>query len=215
MPKPPVTEKLTLNGPAGGLEALLEIPAEGAPHGSALILHPHPEQGGTMQNKVVHTLARAFQHRGMRSLRINFRGTGASDGEFDDAEGEYDDAVAAMRYLRERWADSPVWVAGFSFGAAVAIRVAAAHDVSGLVSVAPAVSRFIGKLEKQPICPWLIVHGDIDDVVPVDDTVAWVNDLDPGPELQLFPGAGHFFHGRLVELREAVDRFVAEYAGAG
>ncbi len=191
---------------------MLESPADSEPAGNALILHPHPEQGGTMQNKVVHTLARAFQHRGMRSLRFNFRGTGASDGEFDDAEGEYDDAIAAMRYLAERWPDSPLWIAGFSFGAAIAIRIAAAHDVNGLVSVAPAVSRFAGKLEKQPACPWLIVHGDKDEVVPVDDTVAWVNDLDPGPELQVFSGAGHFFHGRLVEFREAVDRFVAEHA---
>lgn len=212
MPKPPVTEKLTLKGPIGSLEAMLESPADSEPQGNALILHPHPEQGGTMQNKVVHTLARAFQHRGMRSLRFNFRGTGASDGEFDDAEGEYDDAVAAMRYLAERWPDSPLWIAGFSFGAAIAIRVAAAHGVNGLVSVAPAVSHFVGKMEKQPACPWLIVHGDKDEVVPVDDTVAWVNDLDPGPELQVFSGAGHFFHGRLVELREAVDRFVTEHA---
>ncbi len=212
MPKPPVTTELTLEGPAGGLEALLESPADTEPQGSALILHPHPEQGGTMQNKVVHTLARAFQHRGMRSLRFNFRGTGASDGEFDDAEGEYDDAVAAMHYLAQRWPDSPLWIAGFSFGAAIAIRVAAGQVVSGLVSVAPAVSRFVGKLEKQPTCPWLIVHGDKDEVVPVDDSVAWVNGLDPGPELQVFSGAGHFFHGRLVELREAVDRFVAEHA---
>ncbi len=213
MPRPPRPDKPDIHGPAGRLEALLESPAELTPSGVALVCHPHPLQGGTLNNKVAHTLARAFLERGMRTLRFNFRGVGASEGEFDDARGEVDDAHACIEWLRTNFAGEPLWLGGFSFGAAVAIRAAVASRPAGLVSVAPAVYRFVDSLEVQPACPWLIVHGDADEVVPVSETVDWVNSLEPGPELSVFPGAGHFFHGRLVELRATVVDFVARHAG--
>lgn len=208
MPKPPRSERLFIDGPAGRLEALLEEPAEQESRGGAVICHPHPQQGGSLQNKVAHTLARAFQRRGMRSLRFNFRGVGDSDGEFDDARGETDDAEAALGFLQSNWPGDPVWLAGFSFGAAVAIRLASRETVAGLVSVAPAVYRFADNVETLPRCPWLIVHGDEDEVVAVEETVEWVNGLPPGPELLVLPGAGHFFHGKLTQLRDAVDAFI-------
>jgi len=207
MARPPRPEKPELEGPAGRIETLLELP-ETEPEGVALVCHPHPQQGGTLHNKVAHTLARAFLKRGMAVLRFNFRGVGKSEGDFDDARGEVDDALACLEYLQERWPGKPAWLSGFSFGAAVAIRAAVRAEPAGLVSVAPAVYRFVDSLDVQPDCPWLIVHGEDDEVVPVDETIAWVNDLEPGPELRLFPGTGHFFHGRLVELREAVTEFV-------
>lgn len=208
MPKPPVAEKLNIAGPAGRLEAILESPGEGPVTGAALVLHPHPQHGGTLHNKVAHTLARAFVISGFETLRINFRGTGDSEGRFDDGVGELDDALAAVAWLRDRRVEGPLWLAGFSFGAAVAIHAAVSVKPDGLVSVAPAVSRFAAGLDGQPACPWLIAQGDQDELVSIDDTVEWVNDLEPGPELLVLPGAEHFFHGRLVELREAVIAFI-------
>ena len=208
MPKPPVAEKLFIEGPAGRLESLLEVDAAAPPRGAAVVLHPHPLHGGTMHNKVAHTLARSFVRMGFATLRFNFRGTGSSDGKFDEGQGELDDALAATAWLRERYADVPFWLAGFSFGAAIGIRAATEQSPDGLVSVAPAVSRFAAGLESQPDCPWLIIQGDADELVAIDETVSWVDSLAPGPELLILPGAEHFFHGRLVELREAVTEFV-------
>ena len=106
----------------------------------------------------------------------------------------------------------PLWLGGFSFGAAIAVRAAVQTDVAGLVSIAPAVSRFIGSLPEQPSCPWLIIHGENDELVAVDDTIDWVNSLAPGPELIVFPETTHFFHGRLIQLREAVKAFVTDHS---
>jgi len=197
---------MTIDGPAGRLEALLEEPADAA--GAAVICHPHPRHGGTMHNKVVHTLARAFARLGFATLRFNFRGTEGSEGEYDEGVGELDDALAAIAWMRSRQPGKPIWVAGFSFGAAIAIRAAVAEPVDGLISVAPAVSRFAANLEGQPRCPWLIVQGDEDELVDVEETIAFVNSIEPGPELLVLEGVEHFFHGRLVDLREAVMDFV-------
>ncbi len=208
MAKPPLVERLFIDGPVGHLEAILELPSEQEIIGNAVIFHPHPQHGGTMHNKVAHTLARAFVRMGYAALRFNFRGTEQSEGTFDDGNGELFDAEAAIEWTRSERSDMPLWVAGFSFGAAIAVKAAAATKIDGLVSVAPAISRFASGLESQPNCPWLIVQGDNDELVDVDDTVAWVDELDPGPELLILPDAEHFFHGRLVELREAVTEFV-------
>jgi alpha/beta superfamily hydrolase len=210
MLKSPRSERLFIDGPAGQLEALLELPVEQDPVGNAVICHPHPQHGGTMHNKVAHTLARAFVRLGFAALRFNFRGTERSEGEFDDGNGELDDALAAIAWMRERDPETPIWLAGFSFGAAIAVKAAVATEVDGLVSVAPAISRFASGLDAQPQCPWLIAQGDQDELVDVEETVEWVDGLEPGPELLIIPGGEHFFHGRLLELREAVSEFVEE-----
>jgi len=211
MNKPPDTDRLVLDGPAGTLEALLEMPKDEAPSGVAVVLHPHPQHGGTMQNKVAHTLARAFVRLGFAALRFNFRGTGASEGTWDEGRGELDDALAAIAWARQRYPEQPLWIAGFSFGAAIAIRAAIDTAPAGLVSVAPAVRRFADGLLQQPSCPWLVVQGDEDELVDIDETVEWVNGLDAGPELLVFPGVEHFFHGKLIDLREAVTEFVQRH----
>ena len=164
-----------------------------------------------MHNKVAHTLARAFVRSGYAVLRFNFRGTENSEGEYDHGVGELDDALAAMAWIEDQQPDVPLWLAGFSFGAAIAVRAAVARPVAGLISVAPAIYRFAGNLEGQPECPWLIIQGDEDELVEVDETVEWVDSLAPGPELLIMTGAEHFFHGRLHELREAVMEFVRPY----
>jgi hypothetical protein len=212
MSKIPHSERVFVAGPAGRLEALFEAPADAPAIGAAVICHPHPQYGGTLQNKVAHTLARAFVARNFLALRFNFRGVGGSEGKFDDGPGELQDALAAGRAARERCPDGPLWFAGFSFGAAIAIQAAAESDADGLVSVAPAVSRVKGYSSRQPACPWLVIQGEEDELVNVDDTIAWVNDLDPGPELQIFASTEHFFHGQLVRLRKTVESFITEHA---
>ena len=165
-----------------------------------------------MHNKVAHTLARTFVRLGYAALRFNFRGTEESAGRFDDGVGELDDALAAIDWLRDTVPVTGLWLAGFSFGAAIAVRAAAESPVDGLVTVAPAVSRFASGLATQPRCPWLVIQGDEDELVSVEETVDWVNGLEPGPELLVLPGAEHFFHGRLTDLRELVAEFVTRRA---
>ena len=164
-----------------------------------------------MHNKVVHTLARSFVRSGCAVLRFNFRGTEGSEGNYDNGIGELDDARAAMAWMRTRYPGVPLWLAGFSFGAAIAVRAALTAEVAGLISVAPAIYRFANDLDGQPDCPWLIIQGDEDELVGVDETVEWVNSLAPGPELLVLEGAEHFFHGRLNDLREAVTGFIGPY----
>jgi len=210
MSQQPVTEKLFIDGPVGRLEAIVERPGEGALEGCAVVCHPHPQHGGTMHNKVAHTLARALVRSGYETLRFNFRGTEKSEGEYDEGVGELNDAFAAIEWMRARHASYHLWLAGFSFGAAIAVKAAVVTEVDGLISVAPAISRFASGLDSQPQCPWLIVQGDEDELVDVEETVEWVNGLEPGPELLVIPQGEHFFHGRLTELRQAVMDFVSE-----
>jgi len=210
MAKSPKSERLFIAGPVGRLESVFETAADADVNGSVVVCHPHPQHGGTLHNKVAHTLARAFVHQGFDALRFNFRGTEQSEGQFDEGIGELDDALAAIAWMRERRPNDALWLAGFSFGAAIVVRAAVDAEVDGLISVAPAVSRFAAGLDKQPQCPWLVVQGDEDELVDVDDTIDWINELEPGPELAILPGAEHFFHGRLLELRQVVSRFVSD-----
>jgi len=211
LPKP---QELSLDGAAGKLQALLEIPQESAITGCAVVCHPHPLHGGTLQNKVAHTLARSFTGQGFVALRFNFRGVGESTGEFDEGRGERDDVVAAVEWLTGHYPDLPLWISGFSFGAAMAIQAAVQCAPAGLVSIAPAISRVVGAglQQQQPDWPWLIVQGDQDELIDIEQTIAWVNELDPGPELQVFPATEHFFHGKLVLLREAVGAFIGKHS---
>ena len=209
MLKPAGAEELTITGPAGRLECMLERPSAENVRGVAVVCHPHPLHGGTMHNKVAHTLARAFVGQEFATLRFNFRGVEGSDGRHDDGVGEVDDVIAAMDWMAAEYPGMSLWLGGFSFGAAMAIRASIRREVAGLVSVAPAAYRFAGNLAEQPACPWLIVHGDEDELVPIEETIEWVNAMEPGPELVVFPGTSHFFHGKLVELRNTVGDFVS------
>lgn len=197
---------MAIAGPAGRLEALVEEPAPGEPPPrlAAVICHPHPLFGGTLHNKVVHTLARTLRAGGAATLRFNFRGVGASEGVHDGIAGEADDALAAVTAARARWTGLPLVLAGFSFGAAVAIRAAAAAQPAWLICVAPAVDRVSLDGFVAPECDWLIVQGDADDVVAPSTVVAWAAQWAPAARLRLLAGVGHFFHGRLHELAECL-----------
>ncbi|MEM8816743.1 MAG: alpha/beta family hydrolase [Pseudomonadota bacterium] len=207
----PNTQALSLEGPAGMLEAVVESPKDGAPQGIAVVCHPHPQHGGTLHNKVTHTLARGFVRQGFAALRFNFRGTEASEGEWDGGRGEVEDVLAAAAFMESGQPGLPLWIGGFSFGAAMAIKASQRRSVAGLISVAPAVSRFRSDDSPQPDCPWLVVQGDEDELVAADETIEWINSLEPGPELAVLSGVEHFFHGRLVDLRELVCEFIGRY----
>jgi alpha/beta superfamily hydrolase len=157
---------------------------------------------------VAYTLARAFLECGFAVLRFNFRGTENSEGTYDDGVGEIEDARAALAWMRQKFQQESAWLGGFSFGAAVAIKTAIDEPLDGLISIAPAVSRFASGLTTQPACPWLVLIGDQDELVSVDEIVEWVDSLAPGPELLVMPGAEHFFHGRLVEMRQTLVDFI-------
>ena len=160
-----------------------------------------------MQNKVVHTLARALHDVGTATLRFNFRGVGGSTGAFADGIGETEDALAAVEFGRARWPGAVPWLLGFSFGAMVALRAAVRVDAQRLVTVAPAVGRVeVG--DALPSCPWLLIQGDADDVIDAKAVLDWAQGLARSPIVRLLEGAGHFFHGRLPELREAVVEFL-------
>lgn len=200
---------LFIPGPAGKLEAILTQPV-GNSVAVAIICHPHPLQEGTMHNKVVTTLAKAYDLCDAVTIRFNFRGVGASDGVFDYAKGECDDLRAIVRWAQEHYPTQPIWLAGFSFGSYVAARVAYEDKiVQMLVSIAPPV----GKDDYYDFAslstmsqPWLVVQGDQDEIVSFDKVVAWWDSrrLSPQQELIVLNDVGHFFHRRLIDLRTIV-----------
>jgi alpha/beta superfamily hydrolase len=188
----------TIAGPAGAIDVAINDPG-GARAGIALIAHPHPLQGGTRDNKVVTTLARAFFSLGYCAVRPNFRGVGGSQGTHDHGNGETEDLVAVAGAMRARFGDLPLALAGFSFGAFVQTRVARRVTPRRLALVAPAVGRF----DPDPVAEdTLIVHGDKDDVVPLGQVLAWAQSQ--RVTVTVVPGCEHFFHGRLAQLQRIV-----------
>ncbi len=196
----PRTERRFVPGPAGDIECAIDAPA-GTAVGNAVICHPHPVHGGTLDNKVVQTLARAFVALGWRSVRFNFRGVGGSQGQWDEGMGEIDDALAVIAALRDP--ALPWLLAGFSFGAFVAAsaaqRLAGPMGPARLVLVGPSTQK-----QQLPMVPpdTIVIHGETDDVVPLAATLAWAR-----PQtlpVIVFPGVGHFFHGQLALLKSVV-----------
>jgi alpha/beta superfamily hydrolase len=214
--KPPRAERLVIPGPAGDLQALIETPADHGVDADAVrafgvVCHPHPLYGGTLDNKVVYTLARAFEELGAPAIRFNFRGVGTSTGQYDEGIGETEDALAVITYGRQRWPSAALWLAGFSIGGAVAIRAAGRADPTRLVAVAPAIA-WVDLQDVVTPSKWLIVQGDADDVVLPDTVLEWAAKRSPAPAVSVVAGAGHFFHGQLLELREIVLAFMRESA---
>ena len=195
-------------GPEGRLEGRYHPQKEkDAP--IAIILHPHPQFGGTMNNRVVYNLHYAFYNMGFTVLRFNFRGVGRSQGEYDQGIGELSDAASALDYLQALNPNSKhCWVAGFSFGAFIALAVAAQIKPAALITVAPPVRMFdFDKLEAVQ-CPWLLVQGDEDEIVDVRSVTSWVDSLEHPPRLEILHGSSHFFHGKLLDLRSLCDEFL-------
>jgi uncharacterized protein len=201
-------EVLTVAGPVGPLETRLEFPGGEAPRVFGVACHPHSLYGGTMDNKVTHVLARAMNECGAPVFRFNFRGVGASGGQFDNGHGESDDLAAVVEEGRRRFPGAALWLGGFSFGAFVALRAAAAVSPVKLVAVAPPVARFEFGSVAHPDCDWMLAQGDADDVVPPEAVLAWAAAQARKPRLHVLKGAGHFFHGKLHELKPLIVDFL-------
>jgi uncharacterized protein len=208
----PELVRVSLAGSTGALEAVVETPA--APAAAFMVIcHPHPLHGGTMDNKVVTTLARSAHELSVPTIRFNYRGVGASEGAFDEGRGETEDALAAVAFGRQQWPDAALWLAGFSFGGVVALRASTTRGVGkveGLVTIAPALGSNFGSVRdvSVPNCPWLIVQGDADDVIDAQIVIDWAAELEPPPALVVMPGVGHFFHGQLGALQQHVVPFL-------
>ena len=205
----PSSEALTIPGPTGALETIVDTPPDADGTRVAVLCHPHPLYGGTMTNKVVHVLAKACNEAGAIAIRFNFRGVGASEGTYDEGDGETQDALSVLAWATQRWPGAQLWLGGFSFGGAVAIRAAAtASLVRRLMTVAPAIRRVSISPATQPAMPWLIVQGDQDELVDAADIQRWAAELSARPQVVMLPGVDHFFHGRLNDLRDAVLRWL-------
>jgi alpha/beta superfamily hydrolase len=207
------TQSIRLNGPAGALEGLCDVP-DGMPiKGTAVICHPHPLFGGTMQNKVVQTLAKAFVQNGWRAIRFNFRGVGESAGVYDEGRGELEDLMhviaQSQTLVQEQAAGPALALAGFSFGAFVTshavAQLAANPNLDKVVLVGTATSRFtVAPVPPELHEKTLLVHGEVDDTVPLSSVMDWARPQ--SLPVTVIPGVEHFFHGQLPLLRNLVSR---------
>ncbi|MFN2334352.1 MAG: alpha/beta hydrolase [Wenzhouxiangellaceae bacterium] len=201
-----------LSGPSGRLECMADVAEpDVARAATAVLCHPHPQHGGTMRNKVVTIMERALRECGLSTVRFNFRGTGESEGEFDDGDGELADLLAVVEWVRATRPDDDLWLGGFSFGAWVSLRAAQSLPVRMLITIAPPVERYGFDDLTAPNSPWLVVQGDEDEVVSPKAVEDWVNSLDEQPELVIMEGSGHFFHRRLMDLRGLIKNAVQKH----
>ncbi|MCK9564087.1 MAG: alpha/beta hydrolase [Bacteroidales bacterium] len=200
------SETVLVDGPEGALEACHHGAAAGpAAPWVAVVCHPHPLHGGTMDNKVVTTLARAYAALDIPAVRFNFRGVGASEGVHADGVGEVDDLEAVADWARQRYPGARLLLAGFSFGSGVAGNGALRlGGVDHLVLVAPPVGRYGFTRHSSFPCPWALVMGGRDELVDPAGVHDWAGRQSPPPRVLDLPESGHFFHGHLVQLREGL-----------
>lgn len=194
-------QTISISGPSGSLELLISSPE--LPRAiTCVICHPHPVQGGTMHNKVVYSLASAMDAVNVKTVRFNFRGVQKSEGVFDQGVGELDDLITVVDWVKTHCPNDDIWLAGFSFGAYIAIKGSQICDAKRLVVVAPPVGHpYFNDLPKIT-CPWVLVQGEQDEVVDANGVLSWGREQNPAPQLLVMPEAGHFFHGQLVLLKE-------------
>ena len=198
-------------GPAGPLEALLDLP-DGEPRAVAVFGHPHPLHGGTMHTKALYQAAKAMPRIGVAALRINFRGVGRSAGTFDAGPGEQDDFRAAIAFAQERFPDVPVWAAGMSFGAWIAMTVGAEDPrVSLLLGVAPPVDRYEFEALKTCTLPKFIIHGENDELISIKEIRKLYSQIPEPKELVVIEDANHLFEGKTSMVGEAIEDLLADF----
>jgi len=196
---------LLINGPAGNLEVLAEEPENITVNSPiAITCHPHPLYGGTLQNKVVHTLAKACLELGMLAIRFNFRGVGKSEGHFEHGLGEQQDCIAVATWARQQYPERPIWLAGFSFGSFVVYQVFTEIKAQRILLVAPPVGLFQFQSMDNISIPWCVIQGKDDEITPPDSVEAWVKRQRSPPKFFYLDDVSHFFHGKLNVLREIV-----------
>jgi len=196
---------VTVPGPAGRLEALLEEPEDGESRKAALVCHPHPNHGGTMRNKVVYRTARALRHEGAVVLRFNFRGVGASEGSWGGGDGELDDARSALDFLRERYPDLPYTLAGFSFGAGIILELGCENaDATRLIALGFPLTYQDREYVRCPAPPRFFVHSTQDEYAPREKFEAFYSQLSGNKHLTWIESRNHFFDEGLDELEAAV-----------
>lgn len=194
-----------LPGSAGELEALTTLLAGEHPRAVGVVCHPHPQHGGTLHNKVVSTLIKVFWQAGLPTVRFNYRGVGKSTGEFGHGQGELEDLFSVLNWIQANAGAPAIWLAGFSFGANIAARGALQVPVERLITVAPPIYAAYDWQSCETIsCPWIIVQGGQDEIIPPKQVYDWVSQLSNKPHFIDMPTAGHFFHGQLIALRDQI-----------
>lgn len=210
-------QKIFIPGAVGKLEAMgFKVGPNEPSKAIGIICHPHPLYQGTMHNKVVTTVVRAWQQLGLGTLRFNFRGVGESEGQYDKGIGEIADLEAVLAFVQKVNPTARIWLAGFSFGAFISLQAASHLQplCEGLISIAPALPFFDFLKLKTPSCSWLVVQGEEDELVPKEEVKAWYETLvHQQPEkvhwqFVLLPKTDHFFHGSLVELKKKIEEFM-------
>ncbi len=202
---------LLIAGPVGPLELEITVPSNPRWDRVAIIGHPHPLQGGTMHNKVVTTLVRVFTQCAIPTLRFNFRGVGQSFGVYDAGQGESEDLLCILTWWLTRYPEARVLLSGFSFGSYVAYRAALQWPCALLVSIAPPVHHYDFTQHPKVWCPWLIVQGTTDEVVSCQEVTDFIAAHAPDVVVDYFQDTGHFFHGRLVELKTRLLAILNQY----
>ncbi len=172
----------------------------------AIVCHPHPLYGGTLHNKVVTIISKILNKHGMPVLRFNFRGVELSQGEYDNGVGEKEDLAFVSQFMRERHPKQALWLAGFSFGAYIAASMQHRLQAEQLITIAPAVTSFNFDQFPAPQCPWLLIQGLADEVIDADKVLSWANSLEKPPTIETMEETSHFFHRRLVDLGEILER---------
>jgi len=211
---PPIHD---LTGPAGHLEALLDEP-KGAPRAAVVFAHPLPTDGGTMHTKAVYQGAKGLARAGCAVLRFNFRGVGQSQGDFDRGDGEKTDFRAALDYMSVRYPDLPLWAAGFSFGAWIALETGAVDDrVSVLIGIAPPVTKagYDFSNTRRSTKPKFFVQGEADDVCPIQDMWKFYGEVPEPKELVVIDAADHLFDGHTTEVGEALEDLLGDFVDPG
>jgi alpha/beta superfamily hydrolase len=203
-----------LTGPAGHLEALLDVPDGREPRAAVVFAHPLPTHGGTLHTKAVYQGAKGLVRAGCAVLRFNFRGVGKSQGSFTGGEGERGDFTAAIDYMARRFPKLPLWAAGFSFGSWIALETGAADDrVTVLIGIAPPVTRdgYDFSRTRASTKPKFFVQGEADDICPVQDMWKFYGALPEPKELVVIDGADHLFDGHTTEVGEALEDLLADF----
>ena len=211
--------RVTIPGAAGAIEVAANAPS--SPHAVAVIAHPHPLYGGTMDNKVITTLAKVYAEASFATYRFNFRGVGATEGRHDDGRGETEDMLRVVAHAHSEHAGLPLHLAGFSFGGAIATRASATADFAQLLLVAPGFRRItaagmgdapdpndptLGEIGRHTAENTVVLHGDLDQTVPLSDSLSWAAAREV--PVVVIPGSEHFFHRKLHILREIVARWI-------